>query len=157
MSSCNINVRSRSATSGGGRRCGKPSIATKWLMRCGIASIVCTSIAPPLLWPMAGNGAREMLSNTASRCRGSGGSSIGCVVTHRCSRTYSDGRRVRCGTSSARRAPCLSIRHISEGSHPKPPSMSTTRSVGNRSKTPSTTRLTTCDWNASAIAVWSSM
>ena len=74
-----------------------------------------------------------------------------------CSRTYSDGCRVRCGTSSRSRCQCLSIRHISDGSQPNPPSMSTTFSFGNRSKTPSTTRLTTCAWKACAIAVWSSM
>jgi hypothetical protein len=51
----------------------------------------------------------------------------------------------------------LSIRHISDGSHPKPPSTSTTRSAGKRSNSPSTTMLTTWAWNAWAIAVWSSM
>ncbi|OLT02037.1 hypothetical protein BJF90_04420 [Pseudonocardia sp. CNS-004] len=78
-------------------------------------------------------------------------------MNHTWSRTYSDGRRVRCGTSSDRRAQCLSIRHITEGTQPKPPSMSTTLSVGNRSKTPSTTRLMSWAWKAWAIAVWSSM
>ena len=68
-------------------------------------------------------------------------------------RRHVDGSGV---ASSANRFQCLSILHINDGSQPKPPSISTTRSSGSSSNTPSTTRLTTCAWNACAMAVWSS-
>jgi hypothetical protein len=48
-----------------------------------------------------------MLSKTASRSRGSGGSSTGCVVTQMCSRTYADGGRVRCGDLVGQPGPVL--------------------------------------------------
>jgi hypothetical protein len=41
-----------------------------------------------------------------------------------------------------------SIRHASDGTQPKPPSISTTFSFGNRSKMPSKMKLDTCVWNA---------
>ena len=61
---------------------------------------------------------------------GRSGSSIGWVVTQTCSRTYSDGARFRCGTSSRRCFQCLSSRQHSAGSQAKPPSTRTTFRLG---------------------------
>src|SRR5258705_8073159 len=65
----------------------------------------------------------------------------GWVVNQKCSRTYSDGRRLRCGTSSRKRSKCWSIRHIADEIQPKPPSMNTILRRGKRSSTPSITKL----------------
>ena len=91
------------------------------------------------------------------RCFASSGSSIGWVVNQKCSFTYSDGRRFRCGTSLRNRSKCWSIRHIVDEIQPKPPSMNTILSFGKRSGTPSSTRLVSVaamvcafDWCSSA-------
>ena len=75
------------------------------------------------------------------RCFASSGSSIGCVVNQKCSFTYSDGLRLRCGTSSRNFSKCWSMRQIVDGIQPKPPSMKTIFSFGKRSGMPSSTRL----------------
>ena len=80
-------------------------------------------------------------SMTWRRSSGFGGSSIGCVVYQMCSRTYSDGGRLTCGTSSRMRAQCWSRRQHSDGTQAKPPSTSTSCRSGKRSNTPSKTRL----------------
>ena len=72
------------------------------------------------------------------------GSSIGWVVSHTCSRMTSDGRRSSFGASDPSSAQARSIRHMSGASQATPPSMSTIRSPGISSKTPSKTRLVTC-------------
>src|SRR5919204_16351 len=54
------------------------------------------------------------------RCFASSGSSIGWVVNQKCSFTYSDGLRLRCGTSSRNFSKCWSIRQVAEGIQLKP-------------------------------------
>ena len=99
-----------------------------------------------------------------SSCSSSVGKSLRPVrLLHRLGREpevladVSDGGRVRCGTSARSSFQARSSRHISGGSQAKPPSISTIFSVGNRSKTPSQTRLVTWSWNAVAMPTWSSM
>ena len=53
----------------------------------------------------------------SARSRGFSGSSIGCVVNQKCSRTYSDGGRFTCGVSSRMRSPML-VHAPAERRHP---------------------------------------
>src|SRR5439155_18405800 len=67
------------------------------------------------------------------------------------SRIYSDGLRLRYGTSLCSRSKFLSSRQPSDGAQPKPASIMTIFSLGYRSNTPSSTRLAStvcwhCAW-----------
>ena len=77
------------------------------------------------------------MSSISRNCSGRGGSSIGWVVSQKCSAKYSDGCRLRCGTSRFSFFQAESSRHASGGSQANPPSISTIFRFGNRSKTPS--------------------
>ena len=83
-------------------------------------------------------------SSNWPRCWRRRGSSMGCVVVQKWRRMVSDGSRFRSGTSSLSLRQERSSRHMRGGSQANPPSISTTFNPGNRSNTPSVTRLITC-------------
>ena len=68
---------------------------------------------------------------------------MGCKVSRKCSRMYSEGGRLIQGVSRRRPFHSLSSRHIKDGIQVNPPSIRATRSWGKRSNAPSAIRLST--------------